>query len=556
MRTKILVLSAALVLSANLHAQVTIGELATPATGALLDLNKATKGGLLLSNVPIEDLSKIPATLPNSFPGIVAGTNDDTNTAFTGAMVYHIGGNNIPVGIYVWNGTNWAPVEENCTPLVDASQLTLTTPVFNIKKDATETFSVSSDASARCADGETYEWSVQPATGSEILSQSTATTSIKFTETGAYDVTVTVKSPYSSAPVSKTGSVNVTATGGGVPYGLLSADYGIVGETCLDVKKSQLPGQSDLAFNARKDAFELGVEKTYKFLHKGAYSGLVLSYYDDPDISIVESIDVTALPQSAFAEGTHDDDYNYEKAFTVKFKPNIKELVPDNGDSLTVKLVATYIPEGGSDTKVAYLEIRVENGTCVCPAKVSATEWLNFMCHNLNAKYDIISSFQLITRDHHGDWYRWAYSSPAVYNTANNDNRSAWSTTWPTGARWEYTCPSGWRLPTEAEYSSLAGNNILSNIPDPWIPIPNRDWNGGFCNLKKVGDYLYFPAAGEREYAGGALRDRGNFGYYWSSSVNSWPNDDLVWYFRITEGSANSQNKRVSPGYSLRCVSE
>jgi hypothetical protein len=97
MRTKILVLSAALALSANLRAQVSIGELAEPASGALLDLNKAVKGGLALSNVKIEHLYEIPVGFPGiSTPGDVT---DQVKQEFTGE-------NNIAAGIYVWNSTN------------------------------------------------------------------------------------------------------------------------------------------------------------------------------------------------------------------------------------------------------------------------------------------------------------------------------------------------------------------------------------------------------------------------------------------------------------------
>jgi uncharacterized protein (TIGR02145 family) len=110
MQTKHLFLLPALAFLActGLQAQVTFGGLTEPAAGAVLDLNSTAKGGLLLSNVSIADLSKIP-TGTNLFPGIIAGNNDNTNTAFKGAMVYHIGTPDIPAGIYIWNGVRWIP---------------------------------------------------------------------------------------------------------------------------------------------------------------------------------------------------------------------------------------------------------------------------------------------------------------------------------------------------------------------------------------------------------------------------------------------------------------
>jgi hypothetical protein len=56
---------------ANLHAQVTIGSLEEPKSGAVLDLNSTLKGGLLLSNIVLDNLYTIPHTgsgTANPFP--------------------------------------------------------------------------------------------------------------------------------------------------------------------------------------------------------------------------------------------------------------------------------------------------------------------------------------------------------------------------------------------------------------------------------------------------------------------------------------------------------
>jgi uncharacterized protein (TIGR02145 family) len=124
MQTKHLFLLPALAFfaCAGLQAQVSIGStIDDPATGALLDLNtpNGNKGGLLLSNVSIADLSIIPFET-NLFPGISVG-NAGTNIAFTGAMIYHTGENDIPAGVYVWNGGRWvSPGKDDPSILYDA----------------------------------------------------------------------------------------------------------------------------------------------------------------------------------------------------------------------------------------------------------------------------------------------------------------------------------------------------------------------------------------------------------------------------------------------------
>jgi uncharacterized protein (TIGR02145 family) len=92
----------------GLRAQVTIGGLTEPATGVVLDLNSpgGMKGGLVPSNVTLTDLHVIPA----DFIGLKSTPTDITvKDHFRGAIVYHIGGNDMAAGIYVWNGKRWTP---------------------------------------------------------------------------------------------------------------------------------------------------------------------------------------------------------------------------------------------------------------------------------------------------------------------------------------------------------------------------------------------------------------------------------------------------------------
>jgi hypothetical protein len=109
----------AFVFSASLHAQLTIGGLTAPATGALLDLNSpgGNKGGLLLSNVFIEKQDSIPAY----FIGMDKLSDDalDAHKAkFKGAIIYNTNPATT-VGIHVWNGKQWQPMDclgEPATP--------------------------------------------------------------------------------------------------------------------------------------------------------------------------------------------------------------------------------------------------------------------------------------------------------------------------------------------------------------------------------------------------------------------------------------------------------
>jgi uncharacterized protein (TIGR02145 family) len=90
-----------LLLGHCLFAQVTIGGPADPKKGTILDLNSMIKGGLLLSNISIPDLSKIPA---NTFAGISQAKDTDYDLA--GMIVYNTN-EYTGTGIYLWDGENW-----------------------------------------------------------------------------------------------------------------------------------------------------------------------------------------------------------------------------------------------------------------------------------------------------------------------------------------------------------------------------------------------------------------------------------------------------------------
>jgi uncharacterized protein (TIGR02145 family) len=375
----------------SLHAQVTVGGLENPAAGALLDLNSSsgTRGGLLLSNVPLTDLSKIPGGYV--FTGIE--NDQDNNTELTGAIVYNMDAAT-GQGIYIWNGTNWTPISEDCREL--APPITLGSQSLVVLENKSITVSVNG-ASPQCS-REQYKWY-----------KTSGTTGID---------------SYETTPFAETSTGFVTLT-------------------------------------------------------------------------------VDTFP-------------TFPSIYKVK-----------------VQVISPYL--SGGVVESTGLEIAVGG----CPAKINATEWLFFQCHNLGGE-DITSDADLsnITssnfRSYHGDWYKFGAKDPSLKNTEANDvTPGDWSAyPWQDNADdWNPAnnpCPDGWRLPTYKEYRAVLNEiNFPSETP-PSVPhnaitrLPNPDqssWNnGGIANFLKIGDYLYFPAAGERYYDTGALSGRGVKGECWSSS--------------------------------------
>jgi hypothetical protein len=95
-------------------------------------------------------------------------------------------------------------------------------------------------------------------------------------------------------------------------------------------------------------------------------------------------------------------------------------------------------------------------------------------------------------------------------------------------------CPSGYRLPTEAE--------LIAEFSS-WS---SKDAAGAFSSPLKL------PLAGNRSSSGGKLFNAGIFGVYWSSTVNG-PDARLIAF--------NSSNVRVYVSYrayglSVRCIKD
>jgi len=95
-------------------------------------------------------------------------------------------------------------------------------------------------------------------------------------------------------------------------------------------------------------------------------------------------------------------------------------------------------------------------------------------------------------------------------------------------------CPTGWRLPTDAEWdaehSSWSQNNSAGAFASP----------------------LKLPVAGNRSFIDGSLFDVGSRGRYWSSTVGG--ADSRALYFGSS--NANMSSSRRAYGFSVRCLKD
>jgi uncharacterized protein (TIGR02145 family) len=194
-----------------------------------------------------------------------------------------------------------------------------------------------------------------------------------------------------------------------------------------------------------------------------------------------------------------------------------------------------------------------------CGAMTSSSAWLKFLCHNLGADYRL-DPFTLVA-DIHGGKYKWGTGSMALPQSM--DQMAGYSTvisTWSdiggtpptTTVDWDMTtanpCPTGWRVPTQAEWTAVGSNNTKSLLGT----YNNSATNFGFG--VKMGKYLVLPASGYRNASDGILNYRGDTGYYWTSKVYD-SAEAYYLYFNNYYFFATAHSSKSS-GMAVRCVAQ
>ena len=213
-----------------------------------------------------------------------------------------------------------------------------------------------------------------------------------------------------------------------------------------------------------------------------------------------------------------------------------------------------------------------------CGAYVAPGVWKEFDCYNLAVIGKITGddpftpSWRLI-----GGYWQWGRKGPDesqwhYTNTSNfahgptglesweaNDGAvSGWDTTDAPDGSWSDTsktandpCPEGYRVPTRTQWDGVLDNNTQS-IVGTWSTTWDDHTN--YSAARFFGDDLMLPAAGYRDYHyDGALYDRGDSGYYWSSTQTSTP-DAWTLYFYSSNAGTYFSNRRN--GFPVRCVAE
>ncbi len=209
--------------------------------------------------------------------------------------------------------------------------------------------------------------------------------------------------------------------------------------------------------------------------------------------------------------------------------------------------------------------------TSCCWAKVSATDTLRLMSHNLasanTAADPLTPSWEIV-----GGYWQWGRKGPdstqwvntnmanfahgptgAGVSEGNSGSISGWNPSRAADGAWTDSvktvndpCPLGFRVPTKAEWQGLIANNTVVSF-GTWNYDDTNYGSGTF-----VGPRLFFPTGGYRVNSSGQLYNRGDRGYYWSSSADSGSTNAWVQYFGNGEAYVNPSDR--GHGHSVRCA--
>ena len=368
-------------------------------------------------------------------------------------------------------------------------------------------------------------------------------------------------------------SVNVGVPTNPIGSGSLS------GKTCFDIALGNNDENSCGPLSARtplQSDFSSAATHTqiYTFTPNGIVSNVRFGFVNMNGSSII-----------AITDGDAGTSISTAVTATVNYSTslNVDAAALTNSNPLTAVIYVIYNDGANNDGIDKQLKLTANIKDCACcGAYISPTEWKEFLCHNLGADTSLDPHVPVMGLQ--GAYIQWGKRGPnttgdsrvdwqtalnngslgfAAAPTAADPNDAAisgWSTVLAPNNSWRTTsgaktandpCPSGYRVPTSAEWMGVKDFNTPSYTGTSINGSTSYGtaWHYGPNASTKL---LTLPNAG-RIHSNGVLNGRGYYGYYWSSTERGADAYTMVFY-DLLQNPADWYPR--SYAFPVRCIAE
>jgi uncharacterized protein (TIGR02145 family) len=179
-----------------------------------------------------------------------------------------------------------------------------------------------------------------------------------------------------------------------------------------------------------------------------------------------------------------------------------------------------------------------------------------WMAENLKtSKYNdgtTIPNITDYTQWHNNTTGAWAYYNNDAANNAKYGKLYNWYAVSPTTNGNKNVCPTGWHIPTDAEWTVLTEYlGGLSIAGGKMKEVGTTNWNSPNTDATNISLFTGLP--GGYRSVDGSYVNIGYYGFWWSSSE---VNTDFAWnrYLVYYDGNANRDSDDKRNGFSVRCL--
>ena len=332
----------------------------------------------------------------------------------------------------------------------------------------------------------------------------------------------------------------------------------LAGKTCFDIAlsndavpeagplSSRISNQSDFTLTATNT-------QTYTFTPSGTVSNIRFVY-----------INTNGTVIASITGGNTGNNITTAQSATVVYSNNLNTtaLGTLSATALTADIYVIYnsgATNNGTDMQLK-LTANVKDAQC-CGAYVAPGVWKEFMCYNLGADTTLNPNTPVLALS--GNFYQWGRSVVAGGITPSNSTAIVgWNTTAAADGSWSDTtktandpCPTGYRVPTKAQWMGVATNNTYTRIGTPsWIQNDTLITNAISIGSSAANSTLTLVAAGYRHFSNGYLGGRNSVGNYWSSTPVGGTNGNMLLLDNVNFTGNSNNDKRF--GNPIRCIHE